>query len=53
MRTLKLDGDDCDSDGYGPAEGYYPDGGYGYAGDLADADAWEHALSCTFVPFCA
>jgi hypothetical protein len=32
-----------DSDGYGPGEGYYPDGGYGYAGDLADADAWEHA----------
>ena len=37
------DGDDCDSDGYGPGEGYYPDGGYGYARDLADADAWEHA----------
>ena len=37
------DGDDCDSDGYGPGEGYYPDGGYGYAGDLADVDAWEHA----------
>jgi hypothetical protein len=35
------DGDDCDSDGYGPGEGYYPDGGYGYARDLADADAWE------------
>ena len=35
--------------GYGPGEGYYPDGGYGYAGDLADADAWEHAseLSCS------
>jgi hypothetical protein len=24
-------------------EGYYPDGGYGYAEGLADVDAWEHA----------
>ena len=31
------DGDDCDSGGYGPGEGYYPDGGYGHAKDLADA----------------
>jgi hypothetical protein len=37
------DGDVCDSDGYGPGEGYYPDGGYGYARGSADADAWEHA----------
>ena len=37
------DGDGCDSDGYGPGEGYYPDGGYGYAEGLADVDAWEHA----------
>jgi hypothetical protein len=28
---------------YGPGEGYYPDGGYGYAEGLADVDAWEHA----------
>jgi hypothetical protein len=41
--TANGDGDGYDSDGYGPGEGYYPDGGYGCTSDLADADAWEYA----------
>ena len=32
-----------DSDGYGPGEGYYPEGGYELSSALAEASAWEYA----------
>jgi hypothetical protein len=41
------DDDGCDSDGYGPGEGYYPDGGYEFASALAEASAWEYVEELT------
>jgi hypothetical protein len=35
----------CDTSHLGTGEGYYPDGGYGHARDLADIDVWEYATA--------